>query len=252
MARKTKVNYRRIWENHHQACVLKGMHIHHIDGDPHNNDPENLMICTPEEHWDIHYRQGDIVALSGKFIQGAAEAGRKGGKAGVGWKFSKEGSERLSQSLIESYIRRGGSPLKGTSISEETKAKISEGVRGEKNGMFNKKHSKEAKAKMSKNRKGIVGREAGWNHTEEDKAKISKKRKEYYKNGGLNPKAKRWDIFDENDNLLFTSMLKCDIMNQYNLNERSYKTLLTYMRRNDFKKPHCTLKILIKEATNND
>jgi len=29
---------------------LKGKHIHHIDGNPLNNDPSNLAIITPEEH----------------------------------------------------------------------------------------------------------------------------------------------------------------------------------------------------------
>jgi len=72
---KTKV-YRAIWEKHYNACLLPGMHIHHIDGNPRNNDPINLLACTPEEHWEIHFKQGDVVARNGKFVQLAAKFGK--------------------------------------------------------------------------------------------------------------------------------------------------------------------------------
>jgi hypothetical protein len=247
---RTKMNYRKIWEAHHNACILPGMHVHHIDGDSHNNNPDNLLVCTPQEHWNIHYAQGDIRCLNGKFVQGASEAGRKGGKTGVGWKYNEEQSMCLSKSLKESYIRRGGSSLKDRSITENHKANISNGVQGKKNGMFNKNHTEESKKKISQNRKGIVGREAGWTHTNEAKDKVSEARKKHFANGGTNSTAKLWDIFDETGNLLFTYFTKYDIIKQYDLNETTYKSLLAYMRRNDFKKVHRTLNILIKEAIN--
>lgn len=68
--------HRLIWEKHHNACLLPGIHIHHIDGDHSNNDPDNLLACTAEEHWQIHYDQGDTVAINGKFIQNAAKFGK--------------------------------------------------------------------------------------------------------------------------------------------------------------------------------
>lgn len=69
-------NYRKIWETYHKACILPNMHIHHIDGNHSNNDPLNLLICTPEEHWKLHYDRGDVVALHGKFIQKAGCQGK--------------------------------------------------------------------------------------------------------------------------------------------------------------------------------
>jgi hypothetical protein len=33
--------------------------IHHIDGNHNNNDPTNLRAMTIQEHYDIHYSQGD-------------------------------------------------------------------------------------------------------------------------------------------------------------------------------------------------
>ena len=61
--------YRKNWENFNKASLLKGIHIHHIDGNYLNNDISNLWACTPEEHWLIHCMQGDSVALKGEFIQ---------------------------------------------------------------------------------------------------------------------------------------------------------------------------------------
>ena len=66
---RNRVNYRKIWEGTHKACLLPGMHIHHLDNNPLNNAPSNLIACTPEEHWQIHYAQGDSIALRGKWIQ---------------------------------------------------------------------------------------------------------------------------------------------------------------------------------------
>lgn len=91
--KKRSKKYRKIWEDYHRACILPGMHIHHIDGNCENDDPENLLICTPEEHWQIHFDQGDIVAINNKFIQGASEAGKMGGK----YKRTKETKDKISK-----------------------------------------------------------------------------------------------------------------------------------------------------------
>lgn len=55
-------NYRKVFERHHQCCLLPGIDIHHIDGNHDNNQPENLQAVTLQEHYDIHKKQNDHYA----------------------------------------------------------------------------------------------------------------------------------------------------------------------------------------------
>lgn len=59
----TGKDYRKIYEQHYGPIPLdeKGRRydIHHIDGDHSNIDPSNLKAVTLDEHYDIHYAQGD-------------------------------------------------------------------------------------------------------------------------------------------------------------------------------------------------
>lgn len=43
-----------IWESHHGKEAPKGYVIHHIDGNPHNNNIENLECVSCSEHRRIH------------------------------------------------------------------------------------------------------------------------------------------------------------------------------------------------------
>jgi hypothetical protein len=54
--------HRKIWEQFNNACIMPGMHIHHIDGNKNNNEPFNLLLCSPVEHYEIHLKQGDYGA----------------------------------------------------------------------------------------------------------------------------------------------------------------------------------------------
>jgi hypothetical protein len=58
--------YRKIYEQHYGPIPKDGdgrtYEIHHIDGDDSNNDPNNLVALTIQEHYDIHYAQGDLSA----------------------------------------------------------------------------------------------------------------------------------------------------------------------------------------------
>ena len=58
--------YRKIYENHRGPIPKdadgRTYEIHHIDGDHENNDPDNLQCVSIQEHYDIHYSQGDWMA----------------------------------------------------------------------------------------------------------------------------------------------------------------------------------------------
>lgn len=53
--------YRRLYEQHF-GPIPKGCHIHHRDGDRSNNHIDNLQCVSVQEHYDIHYSQGDYGA----------------------------------------------------------------------------------------------------------------------------------------------------------------------------------------------
>lgn len=59
-------DYRKIYEKHHGPVPVESngrkYHIHHVDGDRTNNNPENLIAVTAQRHFEIHYEQGDIGA----------------------------------------------------------------------------------------------------------------------------------------------------------------------------------------------
>jgi len=60
--RKT-VNYRKIYEQYYGAIPYdefgRRYEIHHIDGNPNNNEINNLKCISIKEHYEIHYKQKD-------------------------------------------------------------------------------------------------------------------------------------------------------------------------------------------------
>lgn len=235
--------YRKIWESHYNQNIPKGWHIHHIDGNTENNQIDNLICVSSHVHWCIHFLQGDPVALSGNFVQGASEAGRKGGKLSAGWKFSEESKIKLSKSLKLYYEKTGGSPLKERNISEKHRLAIKEANIGEKNPMYGKTHSKEIKERLSQIGKTKTGQKNnfyGKKHSEETKHKLSELAK-----GRKSPTSLKYKVYDENMNLLYKDLEKHDIMEKLNLTDRQYRTLKTFCNRNDEKKIHPKLGVLL-------
>lgn len=58
--------FRKIYEDHFGPIPKdndgRSYDIHHLDGDHSNNHPSNLKAVTIQEHYDIHYAQGDYYA----------------------------------------------------------------------------------------------------------------------------------------------------------------------------------------------
>ena len=59
-------NYRKIYEQHYGPIPKdndgRTYEVHHIDGNHKNDSPENLIAVSIQEHYNIHYKQGDWAA----------------------------------------------------------------------------------------------------------------------------------------------------------------------------------------------
>jgi hypothetical protein len=55
--------YVKIWQDYHGKKLPLDMEIHHIDGNHQNNQPENLLAVTIDEHLNIHKQQNDYGAV---------------------------------------------------------------------------------------------------------------------------------------------------------------------------------------------
>lgn len=64
--RKQSYIHRKIYEEHFGSVPKdaygRSFDIHHIDGNPSNNEITNLKAVSIEEHYNIHYAQGDWAA----------------------------------------------------------------------------------------------------------------------------------------------------------------------------------------------
>jgi hypothetical protein len=59
--RTTKI-HRKIYEDYYNIRLSCDIEIHHIDGNHNNNNISNLKPVTIQEHYNIHYSQGDWAA----------------------------------------------------------------------------------------------------------------------------------------------------------------------------------------------
>lgn len=115
MAYRNSKKYREIWEKAN-GRIPPGYEIHHIDGDRDNNSLENLTCVSIQEHYDIHYKQGDLEACHAISL-------RINKKPLKGWRHSLETINKL---------RKPKKNKEGYKKTEEQKRRIGDANRGRK------------------------------------------------------------------------------------------------------------------------
>jgi len=157
-------DYRRVWKKHYGVIPKddkgRSYDVHHLDGDRGNNSIENLECVSIQEHYNIHYKQGDWAA--------AHLIAERLGKKFTGWKHSPQARKKFKEAR------------EGKHHSEETKKKIGDANRGkpksqdhvEKNrkGHLGLKQTKQTVDK----RKETIKNRGGYRHSEEIKLKMRK------------------------------------------------------------------------------
>jgi hypothetical protein len=68
MARVYKNTHRGVWMKHNGKIPIdeqgRSYEIHHVDSNPNNNSIDNLICVSIQEHFKIHFNQGDWGACS--------------------------------------------------------------------------------------------------------------------------------------------------------------------------------------------
>jgi len=126
--------YRAVWEAYHGQSIPDGWHIHHIDGNPLNNEIGNLMCVSERIHWAIHLLQGDTL----EFIKNSSINAAKGGYATKGIKrkpMSEEHKSKISAAMkgkkktpehVKNASRAHREKKRTYVVSDETRRKLSE------------------------------------------------------------------------------------------------------------------------------
>ena len=141
--------YRKHWivwnkNNPNNLIVIgNGNVIHHIDENPNNNLPENLMKITHGEHTTFHHTGAKRSKKTGRKISEKA----RGNKRWLGKKHTKESRKKMSdaQSGKKHHLYGKKRPEVGQKISKALKGKYA----SNKHYLCGRKHSEETKKKKS-------------------------------------------------------------------------------------------------------
>lgn len=112
------VNYRKICQNFYGYTneQMREMDVHHRDGNRNNNNPENLLLVSPEEHAKLHEHE---------FILWAREGSRLG-TAAFKKRLMEKGPTEKELQYREKRIAICKAGLHRTPHTEESKRIISE------------------------------------------------------------------------------------------------------------------------------
>lgn len=143
-----KENYRKIWIDHYGNIPIdedgRTYDIHHIDGDKSNNKIENLIALAIQDHFEIHYKQGNF-----------------------------EACKAIS-------MRMENHDFKGYKLSERTRQKLSESKKGDKNPTKRKDVAEKISRSLTGRKKSIeseikrIKSREGYKHSEQTILKMKK------------------------------------------------------------------------------
>ena len=107
------MNYRKIYENYYGPIPKdssgRTYDIHHRDGNRLNNDPLNLVALSVQEHYDVHYAQGDYGACS---------------KIKRDMHLTKEEMSKLATDLNLKKVKNGTHNFLGGEVARDTQRRL--------------------------------------------------------------------------------------------------------------------------------
>jgi hypothetical protein len=152
---RTKINYRKIYESHF-GKIPKDEHgrsyeIHHIDGNSNNNEITNLMCISKQDHFDIHYKQGDWGAcfLISSSLQISPEEKSRIAKELALIRMKNGTHNFLNKNSNENRVKDGTHNFLGGEIGGRTsRRRVSEGTHIFLGGELQKKQVMDGKNKL--------------------------------------------------------------------------------------------------------
>lgn len=133
--KRRTVNYRKIYEHYYGKIPYdengRRYEIHHIDGNPNNNDISNLKCVSVQEHYDIHFKQKDWGAclLIARSLKISPEEKRQLAKFAAEKRLADGTHNFLNKDSNENRVKAGTHNFLGGEIGGETSRKrVAEGT----------------------------------------------------------------------------------------------------------------------------
>lgn len=138
-----RIDYRKIYEKNFGPIPKdetgRTYDIHHIDGN-HSNNPDNLKAVTIQEHYKIHFSQGDYGAcfkMAGRMQLSPEESARLASLANK--KLIENGTHHLlkqnggSEKAVERNRKRFADPAQRQRVREQALDQLAKGIHNFKN-----------------------------------------------------------------------------------------------------------------------
>ena len=171
------MNYRKLWESIHGIIPKdssgRTFDIHHIDGNRKNNSIDNLICLSLEDHYKIHLKQFEETKSEKEFRSLIFLSSRinKSVNNLTGWTVSQETKDKIRNTLKGKkrpyeVVKKSQEKLKGYKWTEE---QVNSRIEGLKN--FYKENDRESRSEWRKN---ISESHKGKTLSDETKLKLSK------------------------------------------------------------------------------